>query len=229
MSMSNIGNDKARPVSNGLFKRGHQSSGSVARMSREIDQNSVDRARTSQLEDQLRRHERSNNSLQADLHVAQMQQSASDVVRRHLESQMRDMAAMVESSGQPGFSLDDARRRLAEENKRLQELLAQEAEARQRAEQARLKGTQALRELQSSITNSLDDRFSRIESNQSALNARNRMSMQESDGLRGTVVRFFLARPRLDIEAVTRTVGATTGQADDAERYVAIFAAADRR
>lgn len=185
-TLFSFGNDKPRAAaSNGLFKRGHAANGSVARMSRDIDQNSADRGRATQLEDQLRKQERSTHSLQADLQVLQLQQSASDVVRRHLE---KHLASLVEQSARPGFSIDDARRHLAMENQRLQELLEEEAEARRKAEQARLRGTQALRELQNTMVNGLDDRFSRIESSQSLLNARNRQSMQEVDGHRATIV-----------------------------------------
>ena len=69
---------------------------------------------------------------------------ASERVRKHLEEQVRQMAGIIKTSNQPGFSSLDAQRRLDRENATLQDLLKQEAAARKEAEAARLQGSDAL-------------------------------------------------------------------------------------
>ncbi|KAG0144862.1 hypothetical protein CROQUDRAFT_603875 [Cronartium quercuum f. sp. fusiforme G11] len=174
--------DRMGSLSNGAaFKRGHSGRGSVARMSREIDQNAGQdhRAPTIQLEETVRKYERANHSLQADLEVLKMQQMKSDVIRNHLECQLREILRTVnEEPSNPSRTMEELRRRLNEENEELEVMLREEVEARKRAEEARLKGTQTLKEFQDSITNGLDNRFERLESDQVILSQQNRIGAQ---------------------------------------------------
>ncbi|MBW0481798.1 hypothetical protein O181_021513 [Austropuccinia psidii MF-1] len=184
LSLDSLGRpvvEKMKAYSNGTsFKRNHAAPGSVARMSRELDQNAQvhDRSKVVQLEDTIRKYERANHLLQADLQVLHMQQLSSDVIRKHLESQLDDMLRAVNDSNQ-SLTMDEVKTRLNLENERLQELLREEVEARSRAEHARLRGSQTLKELQNTITNGLDDRFSKLESTQINLLSQNRLTSQE--------------------------------------------------
>lgn len=69
---------------------------------------------------------------------------ASERVRKHLETQVQQMAAIIQQSSRPGFSNTEAQRRIDRETATLQELLRQEAAARKEAEAARLQGSDAL-------------------------------------------------------------------------------------
>lgn len=181
-----------RNLSNGSsFKRGHAAQGSVARMTREIDQNihQENRTPTIQLEETVRKYERSNHSLQADLEVLKMQQMKSDVIRNHLECQLRDILRTInEESSNPSRTMDELRRRLNEENEELEVMLREEVEARKRAEEARLKGTQNLKEFQDQITHGLDNRFGRLESDQVILSQQNRIGAQALETQRMQIV-----------------------------------------
>ncbi|PLW35689.1 hypothetical protein PCANC_13838 [Puccinia coronata f. sp. avenae] len=186
LSLDSLGRPVIEPMksfANGAaFKRNHGRPGSVARMSREIDQNAMgqDRFKMIQLEETIRKHERANHALQADLQVMSIQQIKSDVIRNHLESQLSGLLRILnnEDSNQ-SITIDEIKRKLNVENEQLQELLKEEMEARNLAEQSRLKGSQNLKEIQNSLTNSMDDRFSKLESNQFNLLSQNRASVQE--------------------------------------------------
>lgn len=180
-----------KTLSNGsVYKRGHGGHGSVARMSREIDQHvAQDRNPAIHLEETVRKYERSNHSLQADLEVLKMQQMKSDVIRNHLECQLRQVLDMVnEEPSNPSRTMEELKRRLNAENEGLEEMLREEVEARTRAEEARLKGTHALKEFQDSITNGLDNRFGRLESDQVALAHQNRVGAQALETQRIQIV-----------------------------------------
>jgi len=185
-SLDSLGRPVIEPMKNfangAAFKRNHGRPGSVARMSREIDQNALgqDRFKMIQLEETIRKHERANHGLQADLQVMSIQQIKSDVIRNHLESQLNGLLKILnnEDSNQ-SITIEQIKRKLNLENEQLQELLKEEMEARSLAEQSRLKGSQNLKEIQNSLTNSMDDRFSKLESNQFNLLSQNRASVHE--------------------------------------------------
>ncbi|KAI8449525.1 hypothetical protein BY996DRAFT_7475344, partial [Phakopsora pachyrhizi] len=66
---------------------------SVARMSREINLNAQaqDCSKLIQLEDTIWKYKRANNQLQANIQVLNLQQTASDTIHRHLESQLQEV------------------------------------------------------------------------------------------------------------------------------------------
>lgn len=208
-SLDSLGRPVVEPLksySNGpAFK--HARPGSVARMSREIDQNALgqDRFKVMQLEEMIRKHERANHALQADLQVMSIQQIKSGVIRDHLESQLKGLLKML--NNEDGFNnqsasikIDEIKRILNLENERLQELLKEEMEARNLAERSKLKGSQNLREIQNSITNTLDDRFSKLESSQSNLLSQNRASVHELENQRNRLNELQQAKTILETE-----------------------------
>ncbi|KAI8453157.1 hypothetical protein BY996DRAFT_7176698 [Phakopsora pachyrhizi] len=74
-------------------KRSQTPHGSVARMSREINLNAQaqDCSKLIQLEDTVWKYKGANNQLQANIQVLNLQQTASDTIHRHLESQLQEV------------------------------------------------------------------------------------------------------------------------------------------
>lgn len=85
------------------------------------------------------------NDLQKQLDALEVQFQTGMRVRQHLEATLRDVMADMESQGGQRFSLDAARRKLSQENQRLQALLLDEEEARKSAEMALLSGEASMR------------------------------------------------------------------------------------
>lgn len=91
------------------------------------------------------RAEKRATGLQMQLDALEVQLSAGQRVRAHLESQVREMTSEMDAQGGSKFSLDAARRKLSADNRRLNELLEDEAEARKSAEISILNGEVSLR------------------------------------------------------------------------------------
>ncbi|KAI8443870.1 hypothetical protein BY996DRAFT_8184877, partial [Phakopsora pachyrhizi] len=74
-------------------KRSQTSHGSVARMSREINLNAqaLNCSKLIQLEDAVWKYNHANNQLQANIQVLNLQQTASEKIHRHLESQIQEV------------------------------------------------------------------------------------------------------------------------------------------
>ncbi|KAF5348932.1 hypothetical protein D9757_015254, partial [Collybiopsis confluens] len=83
-------------------------------------------------------------ALKQQVQVLELQMAASERVRHHLETSIREMTADIENSDGSKQFLQQYRSRLANENKRLGELLEEEAEARRSAEAAQIDGIQAV-------------------------------------------------------------------------------------
>lgn len=173
------------------FKCDYGRPDSVARISREIDQNALgqDQFKMIQLKETIRRHEWANHRLQADLQMMSIQQIKWDVIRNHLESQLNGLLKILnnEDSNQ-SIRIEEIKRNLNLKNEQLQELLNQEMEARNLAEQSRLKGSQNLKEIQYSLTNSMDDCFSKLESNQFNLLSQNCASVHKLKSQKNHIV-----------------------------------------
>ncbi|OAV99523.1 hypothetical protein PTTG_08412 [Puccinia triticina 1-1 BBBD Race 1] len=206
-SLDSLGRPVIEPMksfANGAaFKRNHGRPGSVARMSREIDQNALgqDRFKMIQLEETIRKHERANHDLQADLQVMSIQQIKSGVIRNHLESQLSGLLKILNSEdSNSSITIEEIKRKLNVENEQLQELLKEEIEARSLAEQSRLKGSQNLKEIQNSLTNSMDDRFSKLESNQFNLLSQNRASVHELENQKSRINELQQTKTMLETE-----------------------------
>ncbi|KAI9606527.1 hypothetical protein H4Q26_006061 [Puccinia striiformis f. sp. tritici PST-130] len=118
-SLDSLGRPVIEPMktfANGAaFKRNHGRPGSVARMSREIDQNALDKTDS-------RRHSKPS--------------------RIQLNGLLKILN--TEDSNQ-SITIEEIKRKLNIENEQLQELLKEEIEARSLAEQSRLKGSQNLK------------------------------------------------------------------------------------
>ncbi|KAJ4498393.1 hypothetical protein C8R41DRAFT_757619 [Lentinula lateritia] len=83
-------------------------------------------------------------ALKQQVQVLELQMAASERVRHHLETSICEMTADLENSDGSKQFLQQYRSRLAKENKRLAELLEEEAEACRLAEAARIDGIQAV-------------------------------------------------------------------------------------
>ncbi|KAJ3985572.1 nonmuscle myosin heavy chain b [Lentinula detonsa] len=83
-------------------------------------------------------------ALKQQVQVLELQMAASERVRHHLETSIREMTADLENSDGSKQFLQQYRSRLAKENKRLAELLEEEADARRSAEAAQIDGIQAV-------------------------------------------------------------------------------------
>ncbi|CAH7687602.1 hypothetical protein PPACK8108_LOCUS22410 [Phakopsora pachyrhizi] len=140
-------------------KRSQTPHGSVARMSREINQNAQaqDCSMLIQLEDTVWKYKHVNHQLQANIQVFNLQQTTSDTICRHLESQLQEVLDKL-SNWSRSMTIKDLKIRLNLENKRLQELLREDFEARNKVKQ---------------------QRFNKLESNQINLLNQNRLNSQE--------------------------------------------------
>ncbi|KAI8459689.1 hypothetical protein BY996DRAFT_6527317 [Phakopsora pachyrhizi] len=98
--------------------------------------------------------------------------------KKHLESQLQEVLDELNNPSS-SMTIKDLKIRLNLENKRLQVFLREEFEARNKAKQQRFKGTQPLKEFQNLITNGLDCRYNKLESNQINLLNQNRLNTQE--------------------------------------------------
>jgi myosin protein heavy chain len=108
-------------------------------------------------------------ALKQQVQVLEIQMAASDRVRRHLETSLREMTADLENSDGSKQFLQQYRSRLTKENTRLAELLEEEAEARRAAESAQIDGVQAMwTKFQSTITAEREN-YARLEESRKAL------------------------------------------------------------
>lgn len=108
-------------------------------------------------------------ALRQQVQVLEIKIAASDRVRQHLESSLQEMTADLEKSDGSKQSLQQHRTRLAKENARLKELLAEEANARRTAETAQVDGVQAM---WSKFQNAIDEErknYARLEESRQAL------------------------------------------------------------
>lgn len=94
---------------------------------------------------QREKSEQRANDLQKQLSALELQMQSGTKVRKHLEATLRDLSADVQGQNGHQFSLDAARRKMAQDNTRLNMLLREEEEARKAAELALLHGETSLR------------------------------------------------------------------------------------
>lgn len=132
------------------------------------DSNSIHSPKDSS-HDPSRASERQLTALRQHVQVLEIQIAASERVRQHLETSIHEMTADLESSDGSKQSIQQYRARLAKENARLKELLAEEAEARRAAEAAQVDGVQAMWiKFQSTISEERKN-YSRLEESRKAL------------------------------------------------------------
>jgi len=109
------------------------------------------------------------NALKQHVQILELRMAASERVRRHLETSIRDMTSDLENSDGSKQFLQQYRGRLAKENARLAELLEDEAQARRAAEAAQIDGVQAMwNKVQQTMADERES-YSRLEESRKAL------------------------------------------------------------
>ena len=83
-------------------------------------------------------------ALQQHVQILELRMTASERVREHLETSLREMTAELENSDDSKQFIQQYRVRLTKENGRLAELLDEESQARRAAESAHIDGVQAM-------------------------------------------------------------------------------------
>jgi myosin protein heavy chain len=109
------------------------------------------------------------SALKQQVQILELQMAASDRVRRHLETSIREMTSDLENSDGSKQFLQQYRARLSRENARLKELLDDEAKARRASESAQIDGVQAMwKKFQDRMTEERES-YSRLEESRKAL------------------------------------------------------------
>lgn len=108
-------------------------------------------------------------TLKKHVEVLELKIVASERVRKHLEAAVREMSAELDNTDGSKEALRQYKARLAKENQRLSQLLAEEADARRAAEAAQVGGVQAM---WTKFQTTIDEErlnFSRLEESRKAL------------------------------------------------------------
>lgn len=127
--------------------------------------------------EQLRTPERQADHRQVDqlrqqIQVLELQMVASERVRRHLETSLREMTSDLDKFDGSKQSLEAYRQRLKRENNRLQELLNDEAKARRASETAHIDGLQSMWEKFQDTISDERESYARLEDSRRALVSR---------------------------------------------------------
>jgi myosin protein heavy chain len=131
--------------------------------------NGTPRTRKDSQPESLRSQDKQANALRQQLQILELKMIASDRVRQHLESSLRDMTAELDKSDGSIQSLEQYRSRLSRETGRLAELLQDEVEARRAAEAAQVGGDQELwAKFQGTIASERES-YTRLEESRKAL------------------------------------------------------------
>ncbi|KAJ3894344.1 nonmuscle myosin heavy chain b [Lentinula edodes] len=139
-------------------------------------------------------------ALKQQVQVLELQMAASERVRHHLETSIREMTADLENSDGSKQFLQQYRSRLAKENKRLAELLEEEAEARRSAEAAQIDGIQAV---WSKFQKTIDEErqsYARLEETRKALHLQQRTMQSDLETQRTQLQEALQARKILQSE-----------------------------
>ncbi|KAJ4474099.1 nonmuscle myosin heavy chain b [Lentinula edodes] len=139
-------------------------------------------------------------ALKQQVQVLELQMAASERVRHHLETSIREMTADLENSDGSKQFLQQYRSRLAKENKRLAELLEEEAEARRSAEAAQIDGIQAV---WSKFQKTIDEErqsYARLEETRKALHLQQRTMQSDLETQRTQLQEALQARKMLQSE-----------------------------
>ena len=136
---------------------------------RHPDSSALERVRRESHSESPRTPDRQVSALKQHVQVLEIQMAASERVRRHLETSIREMTADLENSDGSKQFLQQYRARLSKENARLAELLEEEGEARRAAEASQVSGVQAIwTKFQTSISEEREN-YSRLEESRKAL------------------------------------------------------------
>ena len=116
-----------------------------------------------------RNSERQVAALKQQVQVLEIQMIASERVRKHLETSIREMSTELDNSDGSKQSLQQYRARLSKENAKLTELLQEEAEARRTAEAVQADGIQSMwAKFQKTLEDERDS-YARLEESRKAI------------------------------------------------------------
>lgn len=139
-------------------------------------------------------------ALKQQVHVLEVQMAASERVRHHLETSIREMTSDLENSDGSKQFLQQYRARLAKENAKLAELLEEEAEARRTAEAAQVDGVQAMwLKFQKTMVEERES-YTRLEESRKALMVQQRNAQGELEAHRAQLRDLTQARKQLQVE-----------------------------
>ncbi|KAG8752547.1 hypothetical protein FRC12_011901 [Ceratobasidium sp. 428] len=139
-------------------------------------------------------------TLRQQIHILELQMIASDRVRQHLESSLRELSQDLDKSDGSKQSLQVYRARLAKENERLTELLADEAEARQAAENAQLGGVKSMWSKFQHLMSEERGSYTKLEESRRALLAQQRAAQVEVEDNRRQVTELNQSKKQLMVE-----------------------------
>ncbi|ESK85274.1 myosin type ii heavy chain [Moniliophthora roreri MCA 2997] len=123
-------------------------------------------------------------ALRQQVEVLEIQMAASERVRHHLESSLREMTSELENSDGSKQFLQQYRARLSRENARLAELLEDETKARQAAESAQIDGIQAMWSKFQKTLQEERNSYSQLEEARKALHLQQRTAQADLEMLR---------------------------------------------
>lgn len=139
-------------------------------------------------------------ALKQQVQVLEVQMAASERVRHHLETSIREMTSDLENSDGSKQFLQQYRARLAKENAKLAELLEEEAEARRTAEAAQVDGVQAMwLKFQKTMAEERES-YTRLEESRKALMVQQRNAQGELEVQRAQLRDLTQARKQLQVE-----------------------------
>ncbi|KAG6866166.1 hypothetical protein C0991_008120 [Blastosporella zonata] len=162
-------------------------------------------------------------ALKQQVQVLEIQMAASERVRRHLETSIREMMSDLENSDGSKQFLQQYRSRLSKENARLGELLEEEAEARRAAEAAQIDGVQAMWTKFQNTIDSERESYARLEESRKALLVQQRTAQAEVEAQRGQIREFAQVKKQLQGEAaqLSEQLEIVKNDASDAKRQLA--------
>ncbi|KAG6837022.1 hypothetical protein H0H93_016229 [Arthromyces matolae] len=162
-------------------------------------------------------------ALKQQVQVLEIQMAASDRVRRHLESSLRDMTSDLENSDGSKQFLQQYRSRLSKENAKLADLLEQEAEARRAAEAAQIDGVQAMWTKFQNTIDSERESYARLEESRKALLVQQRTAQAEVETQRAQMREFTQAKKQLHLEVqqLNDQLEVAKSEASEAKRQLA--------
>ncbi|KAG6878458.1 hypothetical protein C0993_006298 [Termitomyces sp. T159_Od127] len=162
-------------------------------------------------------------ALKQQVQVLEIQMVASDRVRRHLETSIREMTSDLENSDGSKQFLQQYRARLSKENARLAELLEQEAEARRVAEAAQIDGVQAMWTKFQNTIDSERESYARLEESRKALLVQQRTAQAEVEAQRAQNRENTQAKKQLQSEVaqLSEQLEIVKNEVSDAKRQLA--------
>jgi myosin protein heavy chain len=134
-----------------------------------VDLNGSSRVRRDSQPAEPSRSDAQTSQLQHQVQALELRIIASDRVRQHLESSLRELTVDLEKSDGSKQSLEKHRAKVARENNRLAELLNQEAEARRASEASQMDGIKTMWQKFQTTIETERESYGRLEESRKAL------------------------------------------------------------